>query len=74
MIKTAFSATMVRDNIIANLIAVCPDGIIGVDLHGTVVICNAKRGFLHNTKLSGGSFIAVRCNDWLGMFFNRQFR
>jgi len=27
-----------------------------------------------NTKLSGGSFIAIRCNDWLGMFFNRQFR
>jgi len=33
---------MIGDNIIANLIAVCPDGIIGVDLHGTVVIFNEK--------------------------------
>jgi diguanylate cyclase (GGDEF)-like protein/PAS domain S-box-containing protein len=46
MIKTAFSSAMARDNIIANLIAVCPDGIIGVDLHGTVVIFNAKAAAL----------------------------
>ena len=46
MFKAAFSSTMVRDNIIANLIAVCPDGIIGVNLHGAVVICNAKAAAL----------------------------
>ncbi len=50
MIKTAFSSAMVRDNIIANLIAVCPDGIIGVDLRGTVVICNAKAAALIQRK------------------------
>ncbi len=50
MIKAVFSSTMVRDNIITNLIAVCPDGIIGVDLHGAVVICNAKAAALTMRK------------------------
>ena len=56
MIQTVFSSTMARDNIIANLIAVCPDGIIGVDLHGTVVIFNAKAAALTRRK----------CEDVLG--------
>ncbi len=56
MIKTAFSSAMAGDNIIANLIAVCPDGIIGVDLHGTVVIFNAKAAALTRRK----------CEDVLG--------
>jgi len=50
MIQTVFSSTMARDNIIANLIAVCPDGIMGVDLHGTVVIFNAKAAALTQRK------------------------
>ncbi|MBI5592676.1 MAG: sensor domain-containing diguanylate cyclase [Deltaproteobacteria bacterium] len=50
MIQTAFSSTMAKDNIIANLIAVCPDGIIGVDLRGTVVIFNAKAAALTRRK------------------------
>jgi len=50
MVETAFSSTMVKDNIIANLIAVCPDGIIGVDRHGTVVIFNAKAAALTRRK------------------------
>ena len=50
MIKTAFSSTMARDNITANLIAVCPDGVIGVDLRGTVVIFNAKAAALTRRK------------------------
>jgi diguanylate cyclase (GGDEF)-like protein len=37
---------MASDNIVANLIAVCPDGIIGVNLHGTVMIFNAKAAVL----------------------------
>lgn len=46
MIRTLFSSTMANDNIVANLIAVCPDGIIGVNLHGTVIIFNAKAAAL----------------------------
>ena len=46
MIQTVFFSTMVKDNITANLIAACPDGIIGVDLRGTVVIFNAKAAAL----------------------------
>ena len=56
MIKTVFSSTMAKDNIIVNLIAACPDGIIGVDLHGTVVIFNAKAAALTRRK----------CEDVLG--------
>lgn len=41
---------MARDNIIANLIAVCPDGIIGVDMQGTVVIFNMKAAALTKRK------------------------
>jgi diguanylate cyclase (GGDEF)-like protein/PAS domain S-box-containing protein len=51
MIQTAFASIMAREKIITNLIAVCPDGIIGVDVHGTVVIFNAKAAFL--TKRQG---------------------
>ncbi|MFH0995229.1 MAG: PAS domain-containing protein [Pseudomonadota bacterium] len=51
MIKPAFSSTMAKDNNIANLIAVCPDGIIGVDLHGTVVFFNAKAAALTQRNL-----------------------
>jgi diguanylate cyclase (GGDEF)-like protein/PAS domain S-box-containing protein len=50
MIQTAFASIMARDNIISNLIAVCPDGIIGVDMHGTVVIFNAKAAALTRRK------------------------
>ena len=50
MIQTVFSSTMAGDNIIANLISACPDGIIGVDLHGTVVIFNAKAAALTQRK------------------------
>jgi diguanylate cyclase (GGDEF)-like protein/PAS domain S-box-containing protein len=50
MIQTAFAAIVARDNIITNLIAVCPDGIIGVDLRGTVVIFNAKAAELTRRK------------------------
>ena len=46
MIQTTFSSTMARSDIIANLIAICPDGIIGVDKNGTVVIFNAKAAAL----------------------------
>jgi len=46
MIQTVFFSTMVKDNITANLIAACPDGIIGVDLRGAVVIFNAKAAAL----------------------------
>jgi len=46
MIQTVFFSTMVKDNIAANLIAACPDGIIGVDLRGAVVIFNAKAAAL----------------------------
>ena len=46
MIQTVFFSTMVKDNITANLIAACPDGIIGVNLRGTVVIFNAKAAAL----------------------------
>ncbi len=46
MIQTVFFSTMVKDNITANLIAACPDGIIGVDLRGTVMIFNAKAAAL----------------------------
>lgn len=46
MIRTLFSSTMANDNIVANLIAVCPDGIIGVNLQGTVIIFNAKAAAL----------------------------
>jgi len=46
MIQTAFASIMAREKIITNLIAVCPDGIIGVDLHGTVVIFNEKASAL----------------------------
>ena len=42
MIQDAFSSIILRNDMITNLIAACPDGIIGVDLHGTVVIFNAK--------------------------------
>ena len=42
MIQASFSSTMVREKISTNLIAVCPDGIIGVDLYGTVVVFNEK--------------------------------
>jgi len=56
MIQSAFSSTMLRDNIIANLIAVCPDGIIGVDLRGTVLIFNAKAAALTRRE----------CQDVLG--------
>ncbi|MFH0999162.1 MAG: PAS domain-containing protein [Pseudomonadota bacterium] len=50
MIKKVFSSTMARDNIITNLIDVCPDGIIGVDLHGTIVIFNEKAAVLTRRK------------------------
>ncbi len=40
MIQTAFASIMAREKIITNMIAVCPDGIIGVDMHGTVVVFN----------------------------------
>ena len=56
MIKTVFSSTMAKDNIIVNLIGACPDGIIGVDRHGTVVIFNAKAAALTRRK----------CEDVLG--------
>jgi diguanylate cyclase (GGDEF)-like protein len=46
MIQTVFFSTMVKDNITANLIAASPDGIIGVDLRGTVMIFNAKAAAL----------------------------
>ncbi len=46
MIQTAFSSIMAREKIITNMIAVCPDGIIGVDMHGTVVIFNEKAAVL----------------------------
>jgi diguanylate cyclase (GGDEF)-like protein/PAS domain S-box-containing protein len=46
MIQTAFASIMAREKIITNLIAVCPDGIIGVDIHGTVVIFNDKAAAL----------------------------
>ena len=42
MIQASFSSETVREKISANLIAVCPDGIIGVDLQGTVVVFNEK--------------------------------
>ena len=51
MIQTVFFSTMVKDNITANLIAACPDGIIGVDLRGTVVIFNAKAAALTQRNL-----------------------
>jgi diguanylate cyclase (GGDEF)-like protein/PAS domain S-box-containing protein len=66
VIQTAFASIMAREKIITNLIAVCPDGIIGVDLHGTVVIFNGKAvsltrrnaedvlGSLHITQIYGG--------------------
>jgi diguanylate cyclase (GGDEF)-like protein/PAS domain S-box-containing protein len=50
MIQTAFASIMAREKIITNLIAVCPDGIIGVDLHGTVVIFNEKAASLTKRK------------------------
>ena len=50
MIQTAFASIMAREKIITNLIAVCPDGIIGVDLHGTVVIFNGKASSLTRRK------------------------
>jgi diguanylate cyclase (GGDEF)-like protein/PAS domain S-box-containing protein len=56
MIQTAFASTMARDNIIANLITVCPDGIIGVDMQGTVVIFNTKAAALTKRK----------CDDVIG--------
>lgn len=42
MIQTAFASIMAKEKIITNMIAICPDGIIGVDLQGTVVIFNGK--------------------------------
>ena len=42
MIQASFSSERVREKISSNLIAVCPDGIIGVDLQGTVVVFNEK--------------------------------
>lgn len=50
MIQTAFAAIMAREKIITNLIAVCPDGIIGVDIHGTVLIFNEKAALLTRRK------------------------
>lgn len=46
MSQTTFASSIVRDSIMANLIAVCPDGIIGVDRQGIVVIFNAKAAAL----------------------------
>ncbi len=50
MIRTLFPSTMAGDNIITNLVAVCPDGIIGVNQRGTVVIFNAKAAALTQRK------------------------
>ncbi|MFH1977504.1 MAG: sensor domain-containing diguanylate cyclase [Pseudomonadota bacterium] len=50
MIQTVFAAIMAKEKIITNLIAVCPDGIIGVDIHGTVVIFNGKAAQLTRRK------------------------
>ena len=50
MIQTAFASIMAREKIITNLITVCPDGIIGVDLQGTVVIFNRKATALTKRK------------------------
>ncbi len=50
MIRKAFSSTIAIDNIVNNLIAVCPDGIIGVDRGGTVVIFNEKAAALTRRK------------------------
>jgi diguanylate cyclase (GGDEF)-like protein/PAS domain S-box-containing protein len=55
MIQTAFASIMAREKIITNLIAVCPDGIIGVDLHGTVVVFNQKAAEL--TKRDTGDVL-----------------
>jgi diguanylate cyclase (GGDEF)-like protein len=51
MIKTAFSTIMPGDTMISNLIAACPDGVIGVDTRGTVVIFNAKAAALTRRKI-----------------------
>jgi diguanylate cyclase (GGDEF)-like protein/PAS domain S-box-containing protein len=51
MIQTAFTSIMAREKIITNLIAVCPDGIIGVDLHGTVVIFNGTAAALTRREI-----------------------
>jgi diguanylate cyclase (GGDEF)-like protein/PAS domain S-box-containing protein len=50
VIQTAFASIMAREKIITNLITVCPDGIIGVDLQGTVVIFNRKATALTKRK------------------------
>ena len=51
MIQTSFASIMAREKIITNLIAVCPDGIIGVDLQGTVVIFNTKAALLTRRRV-----------------------
>ena len=51
MIQTSFASVMAREKIISNLIAVCPDGIIGVDLQGTVVIFNSKASLLTRRRV-----------------------
>ena len=50
MIQASFSSVTDREKISSNLIAVCPDGIIGVDLRGTVVVFNEKAEVLTQRK------------------------
>lgn len=56
MIHTEFISLITSNNTFSNLIAVCPDGIIGVNKHGTVVIFNLKAATLTRRK----------CGDVLG--------
>ena len=46
MIQSAFASSMTRGKILTNLVAVCPDGIIGVDQSGLVVVFNEKAASL----------------------------
>jgi diguanylate cyclase (GGDEF)-like protein/PAS domain S-box-containing protein len=59
---------MAREKIITNLIAVCPDGIIGVDLHGTVVIFNGKATSLTRRKAED----VLGCLDIGKIYGNRE--
>ena len=51
MIKASFASIMAREKIISNLIEVCPDGIIGVDTQGAVVIFNTKAALLTRRRV-----------------------
>lgn len=50
MKQSILSSITARNDILANMIAVCPDGIIGVDRQGTVVIFNIKAALLTQRK------------------------